>query len=127
LDRLCTEIVGLDGQGNAHLYADYQQWVAAQRELRTAKAKPAAAPARPTKPAAKNAARLSYQERRELEQMEQRILEAETALAARQQEVAAAGSDHVKLHDACHALQEAQETVDKLYARWQELEAKQGT
>src|SRR5581483_8553003 len=45
LDRLCTEILGLDGQGGARLFADYAQWVAAQREMREATAKPAAAPA----------------------------------------------------------------------------------
>ncbi|MGE3803559.1 MAG: ABC-F family ATP-binding cassette domain-containing protein [Gemmataceae bacterium] len=121
LDRLCTEIIGLDGQGNAHIYASYQQWVAAQRELSTPKPKAKAAPkaARPTK----SAGRLTYQQRRELEQMEQAILAAEQALQARQQNVADAGVDHVKLHDACLALQEAQDKVDQLYARWQELEA----
>jgi ATP-binding cassette subfamily F protein uup len=58
--------------------------------------------------------------------MEARILAAEEAVVARQQEVEAAGADHVRLQESCHALQAAQETVEALYERWQELEAKRG-
>ena len=47
-------------------------------------------------------------------------------MSAKQQEVEAAGrgSDHVRLQECCRALQAAQEAVEVLYARWQELEAK---
>jgi len=34
-------------------------------------------------------------------------------------------SDHVRLQECCRALQATQEAVETLYARWQELEAKQ--
>ena len=48
------------------------------------------------------------------------------AVTAREAEVTAAstGGNHVALAAACQALEEAQSTVEKLYARWQELEAK---
>src|SRR4029077_9197225 len=42
LDRLCSDILGLDGAGGARVFADYTQWTAAQREGREAKAKAAA-------------------------------------------------------------------------------------
>jgi len=127
LDRLCTEILGLDGQGRATVFADYTQWAAAQRVLADAKPGPAISLAKTAKTARGSAGRLSYHEQREWDGMEARILAAEQALAARQQDVEAAGrgTDHVWLQESCRALQAAQETVDKLYGRWQELETKQ--
>jgi ATP-binding cassette subfamily F protein uup len=123
LDRLCTEILGLDGRGNARLYADQSQWLADQRRPEDPKPRKEA----PPKPAREKPKRLSYQEQRELEQMEASILAAEEALAAREREVEQAGpsGDHVRLRQSCEALQEAREAVEKLYARWGELEARQ--
>jgi ATP-binding cassette subfamily F protein uup len=70
------------------------------------------------------ARRLTYQEQREWDEMEERILAAEETVAARQREVEKAGSDHVLLQKSCRELQAAQETVENLYHRWQELEVK---
>jgi hypothetical protein len=36
----------------------------------------------------------------------------------------ASNGDHVRLAESCRALQAAQEAVEKLYERWQELESK---
>ena len=57
--------------------------------------------------------------------MEAKILEAEQALEAAQARVAdpAIVSDYQALIDANAALTKAQAEVDKLYARWAELEA----
>ena len=38
----------------------------------------------------------------------------------------AAAAGHVALADACRALEDAQRAVERLYARWQELEARRG-
>lgn len=127
LDRLCTEIIGLDGQGGANSFAVFTQWAAAQENTReptpTTKA-PAAKP--PQKPVTERPKRLTYQERQELEGMEQAILAAEEAVARSDREVQSAGNtnDHVRLHEACTALQQAREAVERLYGRWAELEAK---
>ena len=49
LDRLCTDILGLDGQGGARMFADFTQWTAAQRNC--AKPRPRQSPVpRPVKP-----------------------------------------------------------------------------
>lgn len=127
LDRLSTDILGLDGEGGARVFADYSQWTAAQRELREAKSKPVAPKAAPAKAPREKGRRLSYQEQREWDEMEERILAAEEEVLTRQQEVelAGRGADHVRLQEACRALQAVQETVEKLYGRWQELETKQ--
>jgi ATP-binding cassette subfamily F protein uup len=125
LDRLCTEILGLDGQGSARSFADWTQWAAAQAQPPEPKPKPPAAkPA--ARPAKEKPKRLTHHEKQELAGMEVAILAAEEEVATREGEVQSAGNtaDHVRLRDACTALQLAQEAVERLYARWAELEAK---
>ena len=60
--------------------------------------------------------------------MEAAITAAEETVAQRQAEVErAATAGHAALADACRALEEAQRTVEQLYGRWQELEARRGS
>jgi ATP-binding cassette subfamily F protein uup len=131
LDRLCTEVIGLDGRGGASLYASVGQWLAAYERSAGESARPAkpAAPANPRPaPAAPQPRKLSYREQQELEGMEAAILAAEETVAARTADVEqAAAAGHVALADACRALEEAQREVERLYTRWQELEARRGT
>ncbi len=124
-DRLCTEVIGLDGRGGAALYGSVAQWLSAYERVSTETVKPAASPTpRPTL-AAPKPRKLSYREQQEWEQMEDAILAAEEVVVGRQAEVErAATAGHVALADACRALEEAQGVVERLYARWQELEAK---
>ena len=102
LDRVSTEILALDGKGNAKMYAELAQWEAA-RETDAATAdgdramKTAPLPSRSRKPAAKK--RLTWNEQRELEGMEAAILAAETRVeslqAARQRSGGAGGSRQI--------------------------------
>jgi ATP-binding cassette subfamily F protein uup len=127
MDRLCTEIIGLDGRGGSGSYGSIDQWLAAYERADQERAKPekpVAASPRPS-PAAAKPRKLSWREQQELEQMESAILAAEEAAGARAVEVErAATAGHVALAEACRALEEAQQAVERLYARWQELEAK---
>jgi ATP-binding cassette subfamily F protein uup len=70
---------------------------------------------------------LTYLEKREWEQMEKMILEAEDALVSCRKAVEDPGvaSDPVALRKRWQALEEAQGQVDHLYERWAELEEKQ--
>ena len=132
LDRVSTQILALDGRGNLTPFADCAQWEEAQgREYvppPTATAAAVVAATRPSQapaaPAVK-AKKLSYKDQREWDQMEAKILEAEQALEAAQAKVAepAIASDYQALIDANAALTKAQAEVDRLYARWAELEA----
>jgi ATP-binding cassette subfamily F protein uup len=72
--------------------------------------------------------KLSYKEARELEGMEQRIAEAEQEVDDRQAALqdSAIASDGARLHSASLELDEARKIVDRLYARWAELEHKTG-
>jgi len=128
LDRLCTGLLALNGDGTATPYADYAQWERAKtaREAapRPAPAKPAPKPTPP--PAPKNAKALTWREERELEAMEATIqaAEADVAAALRAMRDPAIIADHQLLHDWSLKHHAAEERVDALYARWQELEEK---
>ena len=124
LDRVSTVVVGLDGEGEAGLFADYSQWQAWRDEQspETPVAKERRAPAAETGPKRK----LSYIEQREWDGMEEKILEAEQDLAAWHREVQEGASDAKRLPEAYRKLQAAQARVEELYARWAELETKIG-
>jgi ATP-binding cassette subfamily F protein uup len=130
MDRVCTEVVGLDGRGGAAVYGSVGQWLSAYERAAAEAAKPPArpvAPATPNPPPAEKRRKLSYREQQEWEGMEAAITAAEEAVAARQGEVErAATAGHAALAEACRALDEAQRAVERLYGRWEELEAKRG-
>jgi ATP-binding cassette subfamily F protein uup len=71
--------------------------------------------------------KLSYLEAREWAGIEERIGEAEGRLAVARAVVEdpAVATDAARLVEALAKQETAQETVDSLYARWAELEAKQ--
>jgi ABC transport system ATP-binding/permease protein len=137
LDRMCTELLGLDGFGGSGIYADLSQWERARdaareaheqaasqaREQEKEQARKAAPP--PKKPAGTK--RLTWNEQREWEQIEGKIsaAEAEVELCHRQMEDRAILADRSRLEEVCAKMHDAQELVHKLYARWQELEEKQ--
>ena len=130
MDQLCTEVVGLDGLGSAAVYGSISQWLAAYEHTIALAKTPAVRSPQPevrAAPAAPKPRKLSYREQQEWEQMEAAILTAEETLAERHAEVErATGAGHIALADACRGLEDAQRVVERLYARWQELEAKRG-
>ena len=126
-ERVTTTVLALDGAGGTTRFADYRQWEAAWRQRAAVPTKPRAAVARPT--AVKAAAKkLTFAEQRECDGMEAAILAAESHLAhceaaAHDPAVATRAEE---LAARCAALTAAHELVDRLYARWAELDAKRG-
>ncbi len=122
LDRFSTVVLGLDGAGNAGVFASYSQW----EDSRAAR-KPASAekepPPRAAAPAVKK--KLSYLEAREWEQMESRILEAEQEVESAKAHLHAPDvvRDPVRMQAAYDRLRSAEEAVSRLYDRWAELES----
>jgi ATP-binding cassette subfamily F protein uup len=127
LDHVSTRILALDGKGGATQYAGYEQWEAARQVALALPDKPApkkkelaveSDKARPRK--------LGYQDQREWDAMEARILEAEARLDKAQAGAAHpdVATDHAALQARLEELAAAQAEVDRLYARWAELEAK---
>jgi ATP-binding cassette subfamily F protein uup len=124
-DRLCSEVIGLDGRGGAAGYASVGQWLAAY-DRATEPARPAKAEPVAPRPATR-ARKLSYKEQQEFEGMEAAILAAEEELASCHAAIErSATAGHTALAGACRAMEEAQRAVERLYARWAELEAKRG-
>ena len=131
LDRVSTVVLGLDGMGAAERFADYSQWDAWQRARKQSLVAESRRRDRtPTAPAATSSGKkkLSYLEAREFATIEQRIADAEQALAAKRGafEDPAIVSDAPRLLAAEAEMLAAQKVVDDLYARWAELEQKGG-
>ena len=133
LDRVSTIVLGFDGLGGIERFADYSQWDDWQESQRKESGKASFPAAVALSRASTDAVpllsakkKLSYKETRELESMEERIAEAEKELHARQAALqdSAIVSDGARLHSASMELDEARKTVDKLYARWAELDHK---
>ena len=128
LDRVSTVVLGLDGRGGAESFADYLQWEAWQAERkRPADDGPAATkPARTAETSAKK--KLSYLEAREFATIEERIAQAEGFLQSKRAaaEDPSIASDAGRLLSTHAEMEQAQKMVDELYARWAELESKQG-
>ena len=125
LERVSTIILALDGAGGTATFADYSQWEATRA---TAAAEPRKAPPeRAADSPRQRPKRLGYREQREWDGMEQAILDGERAVEACQRDVddPAIASDPTALQQRYAALEAARADVDRLYARWAELEAKQ--
>jgi ATP-binding cassette subfamily F protein uup len=138
LDRVSTVVLGLDGMGQAQHFADYTQWEAwhkSRQQAPQAKDNARAAgrcqdgalggPASSLTPAKR---KLSYLDAREYATIEQRIADAERELQAKRSvfEDPAIASNAERLLAAQDEVAAAQDLVDSLYARWAELEEKQG-
>jgi ABC transport system ATP-binding/permease protein len=132
LDQVATSILAFDpGTASVVPFADVAQWEGWRAE-RLAGARAAAAAARkPDAPAAASPApparrKLGYQDQREYDAIEETIARAEAALReaiseSERPEHAADAGRLVELLALCDA---RRADVDRLYARWAELEAK---
>ena len=125
LDRVSTVIVGLDGNGGAEAFADCEQWERWRRESSKresiSETKREAVVRSQEKPR-----RLSYVEKREYEQIEIRIAEAEERLRRAHGEMQnrEASHDPAIVQARYNEMQEAQAQVNQLFERWAELESK---
>ncbi|MFN2377190.1 MAG: ABC-F family ATP-binding cassette domain-containing protein [Candidatus Binatia bacterium] len=132
-ERVTTTVLGFDGRGGVAAYADYAQWEAERKDRETSARVDrddgdTAAPKRETREAASapRPKKLGYLEQREWDEMEARILQAEEQLAEASRHavdpLVASLADEVA--SRYRRLDAAQAEVDRLYARWAELEEK---
>jgi ATP-binding cassette subfamily F protein uup len=134
LDRVSTTVLGLDGRGNAAVFADYPQWeqwflsgqAGAKEESPERQA--VAADREEAKPAASAKKKLSYLEAREFATIEERVEEADARLDAARDRVndPEVAVDAERLTAALGEMESAQSELDTLYARWAELTEKAG-
>ena len=126
LDRVSTILLALDGTGRVDWFADYAQWEMAQERSGSSSTLPDGKNADPeTQPdRARRPKKLSYREQKESSTIEGDILKAEAQVATSE----AAMNDPVVLSDATElqarhaAWVAAQAEVERLYARWAELD-----
>lgn len=126
LDGVCTEILGLDGDGRVGRYADCAQWQATRARFGERKGEDVAKVQAKESKRKADRNRLTASETKELQNMEETIQEAEERveqcrLAVDNPEVA---GDHVEAQERWEQLEVARKHVEALYIRWQELEVK---
>ncbi len=133
LDRVSTILLALDGTGRLEWFADYAQWESAQERAAESETGPSeessasattdqgAGAATPRKPK-----KLSYREQKEWGTIEDSILKAEELVASCQDALQdpAVVSNAAELQARSEALVAAQAEVERLYARWAELDEK---
>jgi ATP-binding cassette subfamily F protein uup len=132
LDRVTNVVVGLDGRGDAELFADYLQW----EEWRAAGGRSEGAgrdaadtkQLRPTAPATGSKKKLSYNEQREYNGIEVRVEAADARLQTARDRVddPAVATDAHALTEALAELESAQAEHDAIYERWAILTEKIG-
>jgi ATP-binding cassette subfamily F protein uup len=124
LERVSTVILALDGAGGTETFADFAQWEAARARRGPAARAPADRSGERARPRSR---RLGYREQREWDGMEAAIHAAEQSLEAcrRAAEDPAIASESGALRERYAALEAARAEVERLYARWAELEARQ--
>ncbi|MCK9296825.1 MAG: ABC-F family ATP-binding cassette domain-containing protein [Desulfobulbaceae bacterium] len=123
LDNVTTKILGFNGRGGTAIYEDFDQWLLDQNRQAAPVKKKTVVKEKPQK---QGEAKLTYGERLELATIEEKILKAEEELEqCRQQlENPAVTSNAEELARWCSLLQPTQEKVNKLYARWEDLESR---
>lgn len=126
LDRVSTRLLALDGRGRAEWFADYAQWEAAQTRKVTEERRSQISGEKPATTGSSKRKGLSYKEQKEWDRIEVKILEAEETVVSCQVAAndPAIASSAVALQERYAALQAAQADVERLYARWAELEEK---
>jgi ATP-binding cassette subfamily F protein uup len=123
LDRVADLLLGLSGDGETTLLADAAQWEAWIRKPPKPRAKAKKADPRKAK---KRKPGLSYLDKREFEGMEETIITAERTLEQARAAIAdpTVATEAETLQERQAALETAEAQVERLYARWAELDAK---
>jgi ABC transport system ATP-binding/permease protein len=136
LDQVSNQILAFTGNdGETMKFADFFQWQewydaqktagAAQKSKSAEKSSSKATSGSSASPAKK--VKLTFNEQRELEQMESEIQKSEKVVKDLQTSLASpkTASNYIKSQELSKGLQAAQKKTETLYARWQELSQKQ--
>ncbi len=131
LDTVCDQVLGFNGEGQVTYYADYKQWLA---DLKGKKKRVAGSGAAEKNGAARKsnknkAGKLSYLDQREYDEIEGKIEAGEEAQEHLQalMDLPETSADPQQLETVWADLEQAKETVEKLYERWDVLEEKKAS
>jgi ATP-binding cassette subfamily F protein uup len=131
LDRVTDSVLGLDGRGNAAMFADYMQWEQWREQGQGPRGQgpenggPKRIEAAPVANAKK---KLSYMEQREFDGIDALVEATDERLAAAKGRIEdpAVAIDPAALTEALAELEAAQEEHNRLLERWVELSEKAG-
>ncbi|MBI2568353.1 MAG: ABC-F family ATP-binding cassette domain-containing protein [Candidatus Schekmanbacteria bacterium] len=128
VDRVAEAVVCLDTSGEVAYLADRNQWAERRRMLERERRQDRGETPRKDSRATEIRKRpgLTYLEKREHAGMEERIMDAEATVGALEARLhdPALGSQHEVVAELWTALETAKAEVERLYARWSELESK---
>jgi ATP-binding cassette subfamily F protein uup len=125
LDKVATAILAVEGDGHVVRYeGNWEMYRRLRQDAPRAAAAVAAKPATPASPppTSKKPGKLSYKDQRELDGMEAAIEAAEAKKAELEVRLQAVATDHAELTQVSAELERAAAEVDRLYARWQQLQ-----
>ncbi|WP_321415947.1 ABC-F family ATP-binding cassette domain-containing protein [uncultured Desulfobacter sp.] len=127
MDRVCHRMLYLDNTETPKFYKDFAQILRA-RAAREKAEQPSAEKNKKqtTKPAPAKKKLFSFKDKYELENIEEKILDAEQQVEDFSEQVQHPDviQDPTLLADTCEKLEQAQSLVQSLYSRWEELEEK---
>ena len=137
LNNVVTSTLVLEGRGRVKEYAGgYDDWIAQRKPPALAASRKSAAKPKPKKPSAKSppaksqpSKRLTYGEKLELEKLPERIEELEKRQADIHAQMSAPAffeQDRNIVAKATAELKAVEEELDKVFARWQDLEERAG-
>jgi ATP-binding cassette subfamily F protein uup len=120
LDRICNSLLALGDPEKNQIFADFAQWQATLKSPEK-QAKPKSSEAPRSKP------KLSYAEKKEYDQIEAKILQHEQEIQILNQKLEdpTLAQDPAQLQVICSQVALAENHIEQLYLRWQELEQKQ--
>ncbi len=126
LDTISTCVLALDGRGGAEFFVDYEQ---CEQEFSGFAAPAQSKPQRQEKVASRSAPRrsgLSTSETRELAALPDKIESTEAAIKSLQAEMEKPqiASNYGKLHGLMQQQEDIRKELDKLFSRWEVLEAR---
>jgi len=127
MDRVCHRMLYLDNTETPQFYKDFSQILKARTEREKALRPPAEKNKKETpKPAPTKKKLFSFKDKYELENIEEKILDAEQQVEDFSEQVQRPDviQDPALMADTCKKLEVAQSLVQELYSRWEELEEK---
>ncbi|MFT6158184.1 MAG: ATP-binding cassette subfamily F protein uup [Myxococcota bacterium] len=126
LDRVCTGVLGLDGFGDATVFADRQQFEAYQRAQQALRL-PDTTAVEAVVETTETPSTLSYKERKELENLPEKIATIESGIAEIDAELADPATYHSGGDRAAElgvTQKEKQDALENLFDRWELLESR---
>ncbi len=120
LDRICNCVLGFGDPEKHEIFPDYAQWEASSKKTNSPKEKKEHTPSKPQSP------KLSYQEKKELSEIEGKITKLEEEVRSfnhllEKKEIA---EDPKRLSEICAAIGLAENQIEQLYLRFEELSNK---